>query len=563
MSEHQENTTDGAVGVGNHAKLEVFEHLGKEDLEGDFMDSEDIKKEAVENTERETKMSFFQALKNYRKAVMWSCFLSASLIMEGFDHSYISAFYGFTEFQKRYGVQQPDGSYAIPAKWQTAISDGLLASEILVLLFVGNLTDWFGYRKVMMGALLGIVAFIFIQFFSSSIEVYLVGEVLLGIPWGIFQTITTTYAAEVCPVALRGYLTVFVALCWTIGYLIGGGVLRGLLHLENEWAYKIAFALQWIWPIPIFIASYFAPESPWLLVRKGMREEAYVASRRLAGRGVTDKEVEETVAMMIHTDNMEKEANRGKSGFDSFMSLFKGTNFRRTEIAVITCSIQNVLNPLGSYNVVFLEDAGMSTNLSFDFSVIGSAIDILAVIILWILMERNFSRRKIFLFGLISSLISALIIGFLGIPKTTDAILYTMAIVLTIENFLSFLGVQATIYPIISELPSNALRPQTVGLARAVSNLVALINGILLPRMVNTGKDEWGWGPKTDLYYAGWLFLALIWAYFRLPDGTGRTYGEIDILFENKVAARKFRTTKVNVSEGRLEFDDENAEKHA
>jgi SP family general alpha glucoside:H+ symporter-like MFS transporter len=90
-------------------------------------------------------------------------------------------------------------------------------------------------------------------------------------------------------------------------------------------------------------------------VRKGYIKEA---ARRIASSTVTDKEVEETVSMMIHTDNIEKEeAANNKSKLDSFMELFKGVNLRRTEIAVITCSIQNVLNPLGSYNVVFLEDA--------------------------------------------------------------------------------------------------------------------------------------------------------------------------------------------------------------
>lgn len=31
--------------------------------------------------------------------------------------------------------------------------------------------------------------------------------------------------------------------------------------------------------------------------------------------------------------------------------------------------------------------------------------------------------------------------------------------------------------------------------------------------------------------------------YFRLPEPKGRTYGELDVLFENRVSARKFRTT--------------------
>jgi hypothetical protein len=36
----------------------------------------------------------------------------------------------------------------------------------------------------------------------------------MGIPWGIFQTLTTSYAAEVTPTHLRAYLTTYVNLCW-------------------------------------------------------------------------------------------------------------------------------------------------------------------------------------------------------------------------------------------------------------------------------------------------------------------------------------------------------------
>lgn len=47
-------------------------------------------------------------------------------------------------------------------------------------------------------------AFIFIPFFAESLPVLLVGQVLQGIPWGILQTLTTTYAADIAPLQLRG-----------------------------------------------------------------------------------------------------------------------------------------------------------------------------------------------------------------------------------------------------------------------------------------------------------------------------------------------------------------------
>lgn len=57
-------------------------------------------------------------------------------------------------------------------------------------------------------------------------------------------------------------MTSWVNLCWVIGGLISTGILRGLVDLGNEWSYRIPFALQWIWPIPIIIATLLCPESP-------------------------------------------------------------------------------------------------------------------------------------------------------------------------------------------------------------------------------------------------------------------------------------------------------------
>lgn len=68
-----------------------------------------------------------------------------------------------------------------------------------------------------------------------------------------------SYASEVTPVALRGYLTTYVNLCWVIGQFIAAGVLLGVQDRTDQWAYKIPFAIQWIWPVPLFILATFAP----------------------------------------------------------------------------------------------------------------------------------------------------------------------------------------------------------------------------------------------------------------------------------------------------------------
>lgn len=164
--------------------------------------------------------------------------LSLALIMEGYDISLISAFFAYTPFQKRYGVEQPDGTYQITAPWQTGLSNGALVGEIIGLAINGYVSDRWGYKKTMIVSLGFLTAFIFIPFFATNLPTLLVGFILQGIPWGIFQTLTTAYASEVSPTALRAYLTIFVNFCWAAGFLIGSGVLRGLLDRNDQWSYR-------------------------------------------------------------------------------------------------------------------------------------------------------------------------------------------------------------------------------------------------------------------------------------------------------------------------------------
>jgi len=66
----------------------------------------------------------------------------------------------------------------------------------------------------------------------------LVGYLLLGFPWGTFQTMTVSYAAEIMPIQIRQvectvlstftdlsrpFLTSYVNLCWVIGQIIASG----------------------------------------------------------------------------------------------------------------------------------------------------------------------------------------------------------------------------------------------------------------------------------------------------------------------------------------------------
>jgi SP family general alpha glucoside:H+ symporter-like MFS transporter len=104
----------------------------------------------------------------------------------------------------------------------------------------GWAADRFGPKIVMMVSIVALSAFIFLFVFAESLTMLVIAEVFCGIPWqvtdslsrsftdsrGVFQTLTTAYASEVCPIQLRGYLTAYVNLCWGCGILLSSGVVK-------------------------------------------------------------------------------------------------------------------------------------------------------------------------------------------------------------------------------------------------------------------------------------------------------------------------------------------------
>ncbi|OJJ47318.1 hypothetical protein ASPZODRAFT_132309 [Penicilliopsis zonata CBS 506.65] len=532
MAEHQEDLADPR-------STTVIQEKDEER----YITPEEILKGAQKATDDEHGMGLREGIRKYPMAVFWSIWFSSSLIMEGFDHSFVTGFIAFPAFQRRYGVLQSTGEYQIPAELQSAIGNGVNAGEIVGLFLNGLFADWFGYRWVMMTCLFLMMCFIFLQFFATSIYMYLGAEILLGIPWGIFQTLTTTYAAEVCPNVLRPYLTMLVSLCWSIGYLLGTSVLRGFLSMSSEWAYRIPFALQWVLPIPLMIGIYLAPESPWWLVRKGRAEEAGETLRRLRRKDTPEEEIADTVAMMMYTVKLENDMQSSSS----YLDLFKGYDLRRTEITVLTYLIQELCAPLVAYIVYFLEQAGLPSTSSFDFGMGEYALAIVGVFIAWYLVPKV-GRRTLLLSGTLFMTATTFLIGFLGIPDTTThaGIAYAIGSILLIEYFVFFITIGPIIYTIVTEIPSNFLRTKSVVLARATYNVAVLIFGQLVPHMVQT--TAWNWGAKAGFFYGGLMGLGLIWAYFRVPETKNRTFAEMDILFKNRVAARDFSTTKVDLA---------------
>lgn len=106
-------------------------------------------------------------------------------------------------------------------------------------------------------------------------------------------------------------------------------------------------ALQWMFPTPIAILLFIAPESPWWLVRKGRLADAEKAIRRLGRRGAVNNPADQ-VSMMQRTIELEKTTKN-----PNLAELWKGTDLYRTLIVCGVYASQNLTGNLIANQAVF------------------------------------------------------------------------------------------------------------------------------------------------------------------------------------------------------------------
>ncbi|KAL7624244.1 hypothetical protein AAE478_005803 [Parahypoxylon ruwenzoriense] len=494
----------------------------------------------VEAIQREHELTFWQAVRMYPKAVGWSAFVSIGVIMLAFDPQIIGNMFAMPQFQKDFGYEF-DGEYIIPAAWQTGLSLGNPLGQVVGALFSAYPMELFGRKWAFFGCVILTACLVFIQFFARSLQVLLVGELLGGLVLGCYVVIGPTYASEVCPMALRGFLTSYTNLCFVTGQLLGNGITAGTAPIGNHWAYSIPFALQWFWVAVIIPGIFFIPESPWWLVRKGRTEDARDALRRLSS---AKADVDATLAVITETDRLEQEMEAGST----YLDTIKGVNLRRTEIStgVYTTQVLSGIY-LINYGTYFFEQAGLPTQEAFYMGIGFLGVGWVCTVLSWFLIAC-FGRRRIFNVGLSVLIFLMFIIGILdSIPGRPSGVAWAESSLMLIWNGVYDLSIGPITFVILGECSATRVRSKTIAVATAAQAVVGIAMTVAIPYMINPAEANMQ--GKLGYFFGGLGVFCLVWGYFRIPETKGRTYEELDLLFDRKVPARQFKNYQVDVTD--------------
>lgn len=478
-----------------------------------------------------------EAVSKHRTAVLWAAFFCLPNMIIGYDPTIVGTLVGVSAFRKEFGYEYPSGSgeYVLASSWTSAFTYAPVIGYMLSAIWGGWCVDRYGPRKTLLGATALSLATLLLEVLGTSAATIFVGDLLTGLLTGSFPVLGPAYISEILPVCLRGIGLSCNNLAQVLGSLIGIVILRGTEYRSDKWAYKIPFITEYAFPMIFIFGAFLAPETPWFLVKKGQYDQAKQSLRRT---GYEDS-IDSTLAHMRETIILEQEL----SASTTYLDCFRGANLRRTVICAIAYSGQffSGINLAASYCTYFFELAGISANKAFDLSCGLFALGVFGNILSWPLVTI-WGRRAAYIWTCMIAVMLMYVMGFLGLaPASNQSAMYAKAVMLLLFNFVFNVGLGPVVYILIAELPNTRIRGKTLGIACFVPHVFSISISAGLPYAMST--TDANWGAKTGFLFAGLGTLLLFWAFFYLPETKGRTFEEIDVLFERKVPARNFAKT--------------------
>ncbi|RCK55607.1 High-affinity glucose transporter [Candida viswanathii] len=323
-------------------------------------------------------------------------------MMFGFDISSMSAFIGADPYMRFFDSPGSDIQGFITSSMALGSFFGSIASSFI--------SEPFGRRLSLL-----ICAFFWMvgAAIQSSVQnraQLIIGRIISGVGVGFGSSVATIYGAELAPRKIRGFIGGMFQFFVTLGILIMFYISFGLGHIDGVASFRIAWGIQIIPGLMLFIGCFFIPESPrWLAKQNKWDEAEYIVSRIQAKGNREDPDVLIEISE-IKDQLLIEEASKSVS----YATLFRKKYLLRTFTAIFAQIWQQLtgMNVMMYYIVYIFQMAGYSGNANLVASSIQYVINTGVTIPALFFVDR-IGRRPVLITGAI--LMMAFQFGLAGI----------------------------------------------------------------------------------------------------------------------------------------------------
>ncbi|MGQ1304241.1 sugar porter family MFS transporter [Acinetobacter baumannii] len=379
------------------------------------------------------------------------------------------------------------------------IVGSLMGGAVLGALVAGQISKIYGRKNaILISAIIFLVGVISVVF-AQSINILIIGRILLGIGVGISSFAAPLYVSEIAPKETRGKaISVF-------DFMISFGILATFFcnwlfsYLEN---WRAMFAVLFIPGILLLLGTLMVPKSPRWLALQGRDQDALTVLKKIRA---TDQE-----ALLELNDIHENILKSGRSkGFNLFLN---NRNFRRSVGLGITLQAMGQFTGI-SIVLVFapklFELAGfVGLQNQLLSTVLLGVVKVISNIVAFMIIDK--CRRKPMLYGGFSAIA-------IGLGLVAYSLFNTIPIFALLGLILFMIGFSFSGGPVVWTLSSEIQPLQGRDFGITCSTLTNWILNMFLGTYFLVAAAKFGAG-ETFAFLAILNFLFLIFFYYFVPE---------------------------------------------
>ncbi|KAI6082026.1 hexose transporter [Hypoxylon rubiginosum] len=422
--------------------------------------------------------------------------------------------------------------------------------SVLALPFIGNLSDRFGRKPVLLIGILLIIAATIIQAAAINYPMFVIARLIVGFGGMFVVQPSPMLIAELAYPTHRGKYTSAFWTMYYLGAILASWTTFGCQNYQSDWSWRTPSILQAGYPIIQLIFFYWVPESPrWLVAQDRAPEAAAILSYYHAGVVNATNEghsplVTRELAEIVSTIQREKSA--AQVGWGALFST--PGNRKRTLIAVCVGAFAqwNGIGVVSYYLTLVLKTIGITD--TFTQTLINGLLQIFnfgAALSAAILVDR-LGRRTLFLWSGIGMLISYIVwTACSAVNSETGSKSAGIVVVVCLFTFFFHYDIACT--PLLLGYPTEiftyTLRSKGIAL-----ELMAIYVSLTIQAFVNPiGMENIGWKYYIVFCCLLVVFLAVTWVLF--PETKGYSLEEIAVLFDGPEADEARVDAKIMESE--------------
>lgn len=398
---------------------------------------------------------------------------------------------------------------------------------VIPFLTLNWIGDLFGRRvPTGLGSLVIIVG-VLIEFFATSLNMFIGGRIVLGFGCGLVQMTAAVLVTELSHPKERVQVTTFYNTSLVLGYVVGAWATYGCFRIPNQWSWRLPTLLQ-IVPSAYQVALIsFSPESPRWLVAKGRHD----AARQILVKYHGDGDEHSPVVAFEYAEIREaiaREREQKMTWKEFFMSL---PNLKRIGIcfatAIFSQSSGNLL--VSSYLTQILKDTGVQD--AKDITLVNGMVTLWQYIVAMTVtaIVDKFKRRTFFLVGS-----GGVVVTFVAWTIAAQQYLensslaagrVVLACIFIFQGFYTFAWTNLVVtYPL--EIVTYQMRAKTWAFVLLTIQVASIFGSYVNP----IGLESIGW--RFYIYYCVWVAAIFLIVYFFFVETAGPTLEELARVFD-------------------------------